>query len=430
MNFAAYPRMKKPSGLPWLSEIPEHWQVKKVAHVFRLGRGRVISREEAEAKPGPYPVYSSQTEDEGQFGSIDTYDFEGDYLTWTTDGAYAGTVFTRSGRFNCTNVCGTLKPATPDINLSFARLALNLETRRFVRLDINPKLMNDTMARLRFVFPPKKEQDAIAAFLDAKLGRLDELVRKKERQLALLAEKRQALISHAITRGLNPNAPTKPSGLAWLGSIPAHWQVKRVKYLVTKIGSGKTPLGGSQVYTAEGVIFLRSQNVHDDGFRLDDVVCISDKIDEELSASRVEPNDILLNITGASIGRVCKFPSGMPRANVNQHVCIVRPHHRFSPDYLAYALQSRFTKHQIFAGETGTSREGLNFEQVGNLLVFGPFHAREEQTAIAMALERTLAALAGATAKLTEQLSKLREYRQALITVAVTGQVAIPEEAA
>ena len=189
----------KPSGLPWLGNIPEHWQVKAVSYVFRLGRGRVISREEADANPGPYPVYSSQTENGGVFASIGTFDFEGDYLTWTTDGAYAGTVFRRSGRFTCTNVCGTLKPMTPEVNLSFACYAIGLETHRFVRLDINPKLMNNTMARVRFVFPPKEEQDALAEFLDSQLKAIDSVSIKIDRQLGKLREYRQALITATVT---------------------------------------------------------------------------------------------------------------------------------------------------------------------------------------------------------------------------------------
>jgi type I restriction enzyme S subunit len=278
--------------------------------------------------------------------------------------------------------------------------------------------------------PGKDQQRRIAVWLDGKLGRLDELVRKKERQLALLAEKRQALISHAVTRGLNPNAPTKPSGLPWLGEIPSHWQIMRVKYLTTKIGSGKTPLGGSQVYTTEGVMFLRSQNIYDAGLRLDDVVFITEAMDEELATSRVQSDDILLNITGASIGRSCIYPVGMPRANVNQHVCILRIHRAFSPNYLAFALQSQFTKHQIFAGENGTSREGLNFEQVGNLVVTGPFQDAAEQAAITNWLKGALHKLDIAHEKLTLQITKLREYRQALITAAVTGEIKVPEAAA
>ena len=113
-----YPKYKE-SGVEWIGEIPGHWETKAVWMMFRLGRGRVISNEEMGAHPGQYPVYSSQTEDEGIMGYIDTYDFDGDYITWTTDGAKAGTVFYRTGQFNCTNVCGTLLPRNQNLDLRF-----------------------------------------------------------------------------------------------------------------------------------------------------------------------------------------------------------------------------------------------------------------------------------------------------------------------
>src|SRR5579859_3014518 len=108
-KWKAYPAYND-SGVEWLGEIPEHWEVMPVWALFKLGRGRVISNLEIQDNPGQYPVYSSQTEDEGILGHINTFQFDGTYLTWTTDGANAGTVFYRQGKFNCTNVCGTLFP--------------------------------------------------------------------------------------------------------------------------------------------------------------------------------------------------------------------------------------------------------------------------------------------------------------------------------
>lgn len=427
----------KPTGEAWLGQIPAHWDFKRLKYCVRAVTDKVdkvpgdrgyIGLESIESETGRLLEREQPLTAEGG-ASL----FERDDVLFGKLRPYLAKAWHATIAGACTSELLVMRPKL-------------LESRYLIYSVLNPSFIQvvdgstygsqmpraswDFIGSLPHPAPSPSEQRRIAAFLDAKLGRLDDLMRKKERQLALLAEKRQVLIIHAVTRGLNPNAPTKPSGLSWLGSIPMHWQTKRVKYLVTKIGSGKTPLGGSSVYSTEGVMFLRSQNVHDDGFRLDDVVYISDAIDEVLSTSRVEPNDILLNITGASIGRVCKFPAGMPRANVNQHVCILRPHHSFAPDYVTFALQSRFTKHQIFAGETGTSREGLNFEQVGNMVVVGPFHNRQDQEAIAADLQLKLSALSSAAAKLTRQIDKLREYRQALITAAVTGQVVIPEETA
>ncbi|OIP41925.1 hypothetical protein AUJ95_02530 [Candidatus Desantisbacteria bacterium CG2_30_40_21] len=196
-----YPKYKD-SGIEWLGEIPEGWEVKPVWMLFRLGRGRVISKEEIYENMGDYPVYSSQTENDGILGSIETFDFDGEYITWTTDGANAGTVFCRQGRFNCTNVCGTLYPKSNDVNLKYFANLINVFTPRYVRYDINPKLMNNVMAAIKILVPPLDHQTAIANFLDQKTARIDDLIKKNKRLVELLKEKRQAIISNAVTKGL------------------------------------------------------------------------------------------------------------------------------------------------------------------------------------------------------------------------------------
>lgn len=144
------------------------------------------------------------------------------------------------------------------------------------------------------------------------------------------------------------------------------WPKVPLKYLVSKIGSGKTPKGGAEVYTSTGVMLLRSQNVHFDGLRLDDVVYIDETMDGDMASTRVQPNDVLLNITGASIRRCTEVPSVFEAANVNQHVCIIRPiTQRLLPAFLNLVLQSPTIQNEIRFGENGSSREGLNFEQVG-----------------------------------------------------------------
>ena len=242
----------------WIGKIPEHWETNAVWMIFRLGRGRVISNEEMGANPGQYPVYSSQTEDDGIMGYIDTHDFDGDYITWTTDGAKAGTVFCRTGKFNCTNVCGTLSPNNQNVNLSFFSYALNIVTSRFVRQDINPKLMNNVMARIRVQVPPLLEQTQIATFLDRKTRQIDELIRVKERKIELLREQRTALINQAVTKGLDPNVAMKPSGVEWIGEIPKDWNaVPMTKYLEPIIDyRGRTP-----EKTEDGRFLVTARNI-------------------------------------------------------------------------------------------------------------------------------------------------------------------------
>lgn len=197
-----------------------------------------------------------------------------------------------------------------------------------------------------------------------------------------------------------------------------NWPKVPLKYLASKIGSGKTPRGGAEVYSASGVMLLRSQNVHFDGLRLEDVVYIDENMDEEMASTRIQPNDVLLNITGASIGRCAVVPEVFGPANVNQHVCIIRPiYERLLPVFLNLVLQSSTIQGEIRFGENGSSREGLNFEQVGAFEI--PLPSIFEQSAIVLKVDgenRKLQKLADAM-KVT--LDLLAERRASLIEKAV-----------
>jgi len=178
-----------------LGRIPRGWQVTTVGEICCLGRGRVISQIDLNDSPGPYPVYSSQSKDEGLFGYLNTFDFEGEYVTWTTDGAYAGTVFYRSGRFNCTNVCGTLQAKTDELNMKYLALALSTRTCRYVSYVGNPKLMNNVMAEIPFPLPLYQEQCRIAAVLDAH----DARIRAEEAALEKLRQVKRGLMDDLLT---------------------------------------------------------------------------------------------------------------------------------------------------------------------------------------------------------------------------------------
>lgn len=150
---------------------------------------------------GLYPVYSSQTKNDGILGYIKTYDFDCEQITWTTDGVHSGTIFLRSGKHNCTNVCGTLQPKFNLENLIFLAYALQNATPHYKRPDTNgAKIMNNEMAEISLVYPPLEEQRAIADFLDRKCNQIAELITKKEKLITLLEEKKQALINQAVTQ--------------------------------------------------------------------------------------------------------------------------------------------------------------------------------------------------------------------------------------
>ncbi|MDA3885117.1 MAG: restriction endonuclease subunit S [Candidatus Delongbacteria bacterium] len=159
------------------------------------------------------------------------------------------------------------------------------------------------------------------------------------------------------------------------------WKTSKLKNYTIKIGSGVTPRGGSAVYKKSGIPLIRSQNVLHNRLELNDVAYIDEKQHEKMKGSKVYPNDVLLNITGASIGRCCVVPLDIDQANVNQHVCIIRLNDKFNPNFLSSYLNSWYGQKQITSYQSGGSREGLNFVQIGNLLV--PNLKQQEQKAIA-----------------------------------------------
>jgi len=180
--------------------IDTKWALVKIKDICEIGRGRVINHQYIDENQGSYPVYSSQTKDNGIMGYIDTFDFEGDYVTWTTDGIYAGTCFYRTGRFNCTNVCGTLKIYDEQI-ISYYYLseALNKEAKKYVTQSANPKLMNNDMAEVKIPLPPINVQEQIISDCQE----IDDEVEEAKENISNLEQNINQAISDSLKQASN-----------------------------------------------------------------------------------------------------------------------------------------------------------------------------------------------------------------------------------
>lgn len=196
------------------------------------------------------------------------------------------------------------------------------------------------------------------------------------------------------------------------------WPVDRVKDHVSKIGSGVTPSGGAAGYLDIGIPLLRSQNVHFDGLRLDDVAYIAEETHEEMSGSKLRGHDVLLNITGASIGRCTFVPDDFGEGNVNQHVCIIRPRASLDHKFLTYCLSAPWGQDQIFSSFTGASRQGLGQRDLGSFQV--PLPPLPEQQRIAAYLDASCAAIDAAVTAKRRQIETLDALRKSIIQRAVT----------
>jgi len=436
MSFPKYPAYKD-SGVQWLGEVPEHWAVTAIKRNYSIVGGSTPKSEISAYWDGEILWITP-----ADLSRLRGFNITESIRTITTDGLNscganlvpAGSIVlsTRApiGSIGiaatelCTNQgCKSLVPHSDQeprflaYLLSIATLELNVRGKGTTFLELSA----DELGAFRVSIPPRREQRTLAAFLDHETAKIDALVAEQEKLVALLKEKRQSVISHAVTKGLDPSVPMKDSGVEWLGEVPSHWEVKKVKQLTCRISSGKTPLGGNETYLDEGVLFLRSQNVYDDGLRLDDAVFISEATHEAMAVSEVHPNDILLNITGASIGRSCLIPKEFPVANVNQHVCVIRLVDSGATPYVAWFFKSGVAKNQIDLAQNGAAREGLNFEQIGTMLL--PLPSALEQLQIESFLDAETSKLDALTAEAQSAIALLQERRTALISAAVTGQI-------
>lgn len=367
----------------WMGSVPKRWNVVKIKRCIShfqygisdpidgIGRFKVITMGEVRSGKVHIPAYGNlnniyqdfilnygdilynRTNSLSLLGKVGV--FTGDKKDNITFSSYLVRLV-----FNTNNNCFYFNYQLNCINfLSY------IQSNAYV--SINQSNLNPNRYKEFYIVqPPLSKQQAIANFLDKKLKQIDSYIKQKQKMLGLLENQKTVLINN---------------------EVPGDFELRKLKDITLKIGSGSTPLGGEKVYTDSGVILLRSQNIGWGDIILDKLVYISDEIDSQMSKTRVMAGDILLNITGIpSIGRCCIVPQGFPRANVNQHVCIIRPNPRYiSPEYLIKVFLSEYIQSQIKLHSTGATRKGLDFEKVGNFLV--PVLNLDQQQAIANFLD-------------------------------------------
>ncbi|CAB5546156.1 restriction endonuclease subunit S [Stutzerimonas stutzeri] len=200
--------------------------------------------------------------------------------------------------------------------------------------------------------------------------------------------------------------------------IPTHWEWVRLDSVLKKIGAGSTPLGGKQAYVADGVKFIRSQNVWNEGLRLNDVAFIPEKTHQKMSGTHVEAGDLLFNITGASIGRCAAVPPDFDTGNVSQHVTIIRPVSGDTQPFLHVVLISQLVQQTVMDVQVGVSREGLSIGKLSQFLI--PFPPEAEQHRIVAKVDQLMALCD----QLKTRLTQARQLNEQLATALVEQAVA------
>ena len=271
---------------------------------------------------------------------------------------------------------------------------------------------------------PPDEQHAIADFLDRETAKIDALVARKERLIELLQEKRSALITRAVTRGLDPNVPMKDSGVEWLGESPTYWEVKKLGY-VTTIGNGSTPNRNEARYWIDGSHpWLTSAKINEGVIATADQF-VTDVALRECHLPPVPAGSILVAITGEgqTRGRVASLSID---STISQHLAYVTPgSSEINAGFLVRLFEARYEWLRDESSGTGSTRAALTCEFLRSARF--AFPPRGEQHAIAAFLDREAARIDALIAKVREAIARLREFRTALISAAVTGKIDVRE---
>jgi type I restriction enzyme S subunit len=442
----------KDSGIEWIGEVPEHWTISRLKNIGKLysglsGKSGADFNNDEALTNKPFVNFTNVANNKyivgENFGLVSMSPEEeqnkvlyGDLLFLMSsenmeDVGKSALVNHDFGELYLNSFCKGFRIIEKDIEARFINYFCNSnaisqiisnEGRGFTRINLRMEGIQNTPLLL----PYHEEQKAIANYLDRKTSEIDSLVEKKKQLITLLQEERTAIINHAVTKGIDPNVKLKDSGIEWIGEIPEHWEIGKVKYVTDKIGSGVTPKGGAEVYELSGIPLLRSQNIYFEGFRLENVAYISQEIHKSMRGSRVIKGDVLLNITGGSIGRCYYVTDEFKEANVNQHVCIVRPNNLITTKFLYYVLSSSVGQLQIDLSQIGGNREALNFEQLKNFFI--PLQSISEQLEICSFVENKVSEIEIIIIKAKRELELLEEYKIALISEVVTGKVDVREE--
>jgi type I restriction enzyme S subunit len=278
----------------------------------------------------------------------------------------------------------------------------------------------------RVALPPVPEQRVIADFLDRETARIDALIGKKRRLRDLLEEKRLAVITHAVTKGLDPNAPMKDSGILWLGQIPTHWGVQKVKYAVNQVVDclHTTPhYEGDLLYPA-----VRTADVVRGKLLLEQVRLVSEEVyQERIQRLKPEAGDILYSREGERFGMAALVPLGVDLC-LGQRMMMFRLQPDAVPAYFMWAMNSEAISQQVTLYTGGATSPHVNIRDVINFSI--PHPPSDEQLHIARYIGLECAHVDRVAEQIMRAMASLSEYRSALITNAVTGKIDVRGEAA
>ncbi len=437
-RYRPYPACK-PSGVDWLGEIPSHWDVRRLKFVASV----VYSNVDKHSKEDEHPVrlcnyvdvYKNEriTDDlafmEATAGSDEIRKFalrKGDVIItkdseeWQ-DIAVPALVDEELKGVLCGYHLALIRPyqSVAESNYlfrSFQAAAINYQFQiaasGITRYGLGKQSLGDAL----FLLPLLPEQRAIAAYLDRETARIDALIARKRELLDLLERQRAALISHAVTKGLNPAAPLKDSGIPWLGEIPGHWDVRRLKF-VTNVNPDTLPETTPKDYT---FAYIDIGNVSSDG-NVSDPQEYTFESAPTRARRKVNTGDTIISTVRTYLQAIAYIEGHLSSCIFSTGFAVLRPRENIHPRYLYYLVRSQGFVDAVMAHSNGVSYPAINPTTLAGL--WGLLPPLPEQRAIAEYLDRETARIDRLKGEIEASIELLQRYRTALISAAVTGKM-------
>ncbi|AWV20250.1 Type I restriction-modification system specificity subunit (plasmid) [Roseomonas mucosa] len=439
MSVRQYPSYKD-SGIPWLGDVPADWPIVRLKKIFSERDERSLKGEEVLLSVSAYTGVRPRSEIVDADDYLTRADSLAGYKIVNKDDLVVNIMLAWNRGLGVSEHEGIVSPAycvfSPNTALDPTFANYVLRSNEYIAyykahstgvIDSRLRIYPDKFLGLTCALPPRPEQLAIAAFLDRETGKIDALVAEQEWLIALLKEKRQAIISQAVTKGLDPNVPMKDSGVEWLGEVPAHWQVVPLMRLTQPdrpIMYGIV-LPGPDV--GEGVPILKGGNVKPSRMNLESMARTTPEIEAPFARARLRQGDLAYSIRG-TISDCEIVPVELNNANITQDVARIAPRHDVDPRWLRFALLSEPVKESLACGSLGAAVRGINIFDLKRARIPTPPEAEREK--IAEHLTYVISEFEHLSLEAERAITLLRERRSALISAAVTGKIDVRDHAA
>ena len=426
----------KDSGVEWLGEIPSHWDLKASKLLFNIVNGSTPKSGVEEFWEGDITWVTPS-----DLSKITNFEISESSRTITQKGLNScGTSLVPSGSLilSCRAPIGSLAITTKDVctnqgckslvvkarvNTKFMYYFFSVSTEQLNILGRGTtflELSSDELGNFKLPYPKINEQSAIANFLDHETTKIDSLIEKQQKLIELLKEKRQAVISHAVTKGLNPDVPMKDSGVEWLGQVPEHWELVPLKHLCTFSGGG-TPTKDNLSYWTDGTIPWVSPKDMKTFWLNETQDYITEKAVKESSTNMVEPHSLLMVVRSGILQRTIPIAINTVPVTMNQDMKALKFSKRVIVEYIADLIHGNTAQLLLEWSKDGATVESIEHEYLANSVM--PVPPLDEQEAIVEMIARKMQVYKDLTSKAEAQIILLQERRTALISSAVTGKI-------